>query len=142
MLHQLILVKEVKCVVCKATDIFIFQDPIIVENFFLTRLDSYFDRGDKLMAEYWRYVNHVGAEIYPTVIMGLPEKDYYPYFFHIWKKGKPKPIEISEEERKILQELKKQIIKMDGTLEAEVRSEVHLPYNEWKETFGLKEVVS
>ena len=131
-----------KCVVCKATDLFIFQDPVIVENFLLTRLDRDLDSGDKLMSEYWRYANHIGAEIYPTIIMGLPEKDYYPFFFHIWKKGKPKPVEITEEERGTLQELKKQIIKMDGVLEDETRTTIHLPYSEWKETFGLKDVLS
>lgn len=142
MLHELILVKESTCIICKATDVFIMQDPVIVRNFLITRLDKDLDSENILMAEYWRYARHVGAEIYPTIIMGLPEKRYYPFFFHIWKKGKPKPVEISEEERKKLQELKTQIIEMDGKLEAETRTTIHLPYSEWKETFGLKEVVS
>lgn len=140
MIHQLILVKEKNCIVCKATDIFIFHDPIIVENFLITKLDRDMDSGDALMSEYWRYANQIGAEIYPTIIMGLPEKEYYPFFFHIWKKGKPKPVEISEEERNILQELKKQIIMMDGKLESEIRTTIHQPYPVWKETYGLKEV--
>lgn len=140
MMHELVLVKERKCVICKATDVFILCDPIIVRNFLITRLDKDLDSGNILMSEYWRYANHVGAEIYPTIIMGLPEIEYYPFFFHIWKKGKPKPVEISEDERKRLQELKKQILEMDGKLEDNARTNLHLPYSEWKETFGLKEV--
>ena len=33
MLHQLILIKEGKCMLCKATDVFVLQDPVIVRNF-------------------------------------------------------------------------------------------------------------
>lgn len=140
MLHELILIKERGCPVCKATDVFIFHDPEIVRRFLLTRLDRNIDSDELNMAEYWEYADYIGAEIYPTIIMGIPEKRYYPYIFHIWKKGKPNPVEISEEERLFLQELKKQILEMDKKLEEEVTTFIAAPYEQWKETFGLKEI--
>ena len=135
-LRELILIKEIFCPVCKATDLFVLQDPDIINNFLITRFDSTANSNMKNMAEFWRYVEQVGAEIYPTILMGFAEDEYYPYTFHIWAKGKPKPVEISEEERKYLVELKDQILKIDDELD---KNPLKIPqsYVQWKQTYGL-----
>jgi len=136
-LRELILIKELFCPVCKATDLFVLQDPAIANRFLITRLDNHANSDMKNMVEFWRYVDQIGAEIYPTILMGIAETEYYPYTFHIWEKGKPKPVEISEEEREHLMELKDQILKIDTELD---NNPLKIPqsYVDWKQTYGLR----
>ena len=136
-LRELILIKEIHCPVCKAADLFVLQAPEIANRFLITRFDNNANTYMKNMVEFWRYAEQIGAEIYPTILMGYAETEYYPYTFHIWEKGKPKPVEISEEERKHLEELKDQILKIDRELDSNPLK-VPQAYNEWKQTYGLK----
>jgi hypothetical protein len=136
-IHELVLFKEMFCPVCLATDLLILRDPQIQSRFLVTRLEKNANQGTKLMQHFWWYADQVGAEIYPTIMLGRTEDDFYPFVFHIWKKGKPKPVELSESERKHLLELKQQILDIDKEF---TENPVRIPkaYVEWKKTFGLE----
>lgn len=138
-LRELLFFKEIHCPVCRAAELLIIRDRDVLQRFLVNILEKNANHECKEMQYFWRYSDEIGAEVYPTFMLGRAEDDFYPFVFHIWKEKGQEHVGLDERQRRNMLNLKEQLIKIDKQLDSNPALAVK-SYHDWKKTYGLLEV--